>query len=499
MTAPSIAASTGIADPRQRHWAITAVLAGMVLVVLDAAIANIALPTIAASLQVTPASAVQVVTAYQLGLVMMLLPAAALGESRGFKRVFTAGASLFTAASVLCALSPSLDWLVAARFMQGVGGAGIMALGVALLRLSVPSDHLGSAIGWNAMTVALSSAAGPTLGAAILSFASWHWLFALNLPIGACVLLAARSLPKEEGTGRSVDLVSAAMSALVFAFLVIGARDFPAHAVRASMLFMAAIVLAIMLVRRLSDSTAPLIPLDLLRHSSFRVSVIASVLCFVGQTAALVALPFYLQHSMGMTPLTIALYLLPWPLTVAVTGPIAGRLADRVSTAWLCLIGGVSLAVGLGSANLLPLHRYPLALGIPMMLCGLGFGLFNVSNNRSMFLSAPRERSGAAGGLQGVARLSGQTLGAAMMSVLFATASIGTAPRVGLGLASALTLAAGLVSTLRQPKSPARESACNPRACSCGLPLWTAMTKISWSFSTHAEKDQLPVASHPEK
>jgi DHA2 family multidrug resistance protein-like MFS transporter len=447
--AQPIASSDGIADPGQRHWAIASVLAGMVLVVLDAAIANIALPTIATSLQVTPASAVQVVTAYQLGLVVMLLPAAALGESLGFARVFTAGAALFTAASVLCALSPSLSWLVVARFVQGVGGSGIMALGVALLRLSVPSHRLGTAIGWNAMTVALSSAAGPTLGAAILSLSSWHWLFAVNLPIGACVLLAARSFPQDEGTGRSVDLLSAGTSALLFAFLVIGAKYFPAHPALATVLFIGAIILATMLVRRESTSIAPLIPLDLLRQTSFRVSVTASVLCFIGQTAALVALPFYFQHTIGLSPLLTALYLLPWPLTVAITGPIAGRLADRVSTAWLCLIGGVFLAVGLGLGTFLPLLRHQLALGICMMVCGLGFGLFNVANNRSMFLSAPRERSGAAGGLQGVARLSGQTLGAVVMTFLFATTPLSAAPRIGLGIASALTLASGLVSTMR--------------------------------------------------
>ena len=128
---------SGLQEPR-RTVAIASVLAAMVLVVLDAAIANVALPTIARSLQVTPAMSVWVITAYQTALVMALLPCAALGESLGYRRVFTAGVALFTAASVLCALSPSLPWLVAARFLQGLGGAAVMALGVALLRVVVP-------------------------------------------------------------------------------------------------------------------------------------------------------------------------------------------------------------------------------------------------------------------------------------------------------------------------------------------------------------------------
>lgn len=197
----------------QRIAAIAAVLAAMVLAVLDAAIVNVALPTIARTMQVAPATSVWIITAYQTALVMALLPCAALGESWGYRRVFTAGVVLFTGASALCALSPSLPWLVVARFLQGLGGAAVMALGIALLRLVVPKRQLGAAIGWNALAVALSSAAGPTIGAAILSSTSWPWLFALNLPLGALVLLATRALPDHEGTTRRLDGFSVVLNA----------------------------------------------------------------------------------------------------------------------------------------------------------------------------------------------------------------------------------------------------------------------------------------------
>ena len=151
--------SLGLGEPRHMV-AIATVLAAMVLVVLDAAIANVALPTIARSLSVTPAMSVWVITAYQTALLMALLPCAALGESVGYRRVFTVGVALFTGASVLCALSPTLSWLVAARLLQGLGGSAVMALGVALLRVVVPDRRLGTAIGWSAVAIALSSAAG---------------------------------------------------------------------------------------------------------------------------------------------------------------------------------------------------------------------------------------------------------------------------------------------------------------------------------------------------
>ena len=193
----------------------------------------------------------------------------------------------------------------------------------------------------------------------------------------------------------------------------------------------------------------PLIPLDLLRVTSFRTSVIASICCFAGVTLGLVALPFYLHRSLGQDTLKTGLYMTPWPLTVALMAPLASRLADRVATAWLCAAGGVCLAAGLAAAAMWPLKGDPLPLVPLTMLCGLGFGLFQVPNNRNMFLSTPRERSGAAGGMQASARLAGQTAGGVVMTLLFTVASADAAPRTGLALGALLTLSAGLVSLRR--------------------------------------------------
>jgi DHA2 family multidrug resistance protein-like MFS transporter len=449
-------ADSGLPQPR-RGMAIAAVLLAMALVVLDAAIANVALPTIAASLHVTPAMSVLVITAYQTALVMVLLPFAALGESFGYRRVFAAGVTLFTLASIACALSPSLPWLIVSRFVQGIGGAAVMALGVALLRFVVPTGWLGAAIGWNALTVALSSAAGPAIGAGILSVAAWPWLFAVNFPLGAAALLASRALPFVAGSARRIDLLSILSNAIAFAAFVVGAEVLPAAPALAIGLFAVAALGFIVLVRREAGKETPLIPLDLLGSPPFRISVIASVCCFAGQTAGLVALPFYLQHGLSQSPLLTGLYLTPWPLTVAVVAPIAGRLASFVSTAWLCSAGGAVLATGLIAACIMPLQGAAWLLALCTALCGLGFGLFNVPNNRNMFLSAPSSRSAAAGGIQGTARLTGQTSGAVIMTLLFALVPLDVAPRIGLAIGAVLTLAAGLVSTLRvRPSGTAR-------------------------------------------
>jgi MFS transporter, DHA2 family, multidrug resistance protein len=322
-------------------------------------------------------------------------------------------------------------------------------LGVALLRCVVPPEQLGTAIGWNALAVGLSSAAGPTIGAAILSGAGWPWLFAVNVPLGALVMLATRALPDVKGTAHRLDWWSVALNAGAFASLVISAEMLPTRPVLAVGLLIAVAVVLLALVRREMPKKTPLIPLDLLRAHSFRISVMASVCCFSGMTAGLVALPFYLQHGLGQGAWMTGLYMTPWPLTAALAAPLAGRLTGSVSTAWLCAVGGVCLAMGLLAAALWPLQGQMAALMPIMMVCGFGFGLFQVPNNRNMLLAAPIERSGAAGGMQGTARLSGQTAGAMIMTLLFTLTAVDGAPRIGLGIGAALTLVAGFVSTLR--------------------------------------------------
>ena len=426
----------------------------MTLVVLDAGMTNLALPTIASALGVSPAAAVLVVTAYQTALLVALLPAAALGERLGYRRVFASGVWLFIGASVLSACAPSLTWLVAARALQGLGGAAILALGVPLLRFSVPPHRLGAAIGWNALTVALASSAGPGVGALILSQAEWPWLFAANVPLGIAVLLACRQLPRTPSGSQRLDFTSMALSGGMFAGLFIGAQLLPVRPALAGGLAAAGLMCLAVLVRREAPKAAPLVPLDLLRQKSLRLSVIASVLCFTGQTAAMVALPFYLQQGLGQPASATAVYMTVWPLSVAVTAVAAGRLADRVSTAWLCAAGGLILALGLASAALWPLKEDVRPMLLFAAACGLGFGLFQTPNNRNMFLAAPLERSAASGGLQGTARLTGQTAGAVLMTLLFTLAPFGTAPRLGLGIGGALALLAGLVSLLRARDCP---------------------------------------------
>jgi DHA2 family multidrug resistance protein-like MFS transporter len=441
----------GLPVPR-RYAAIAAILGGGVLVVLDGAIANIALPVITQQLQATPADAIWIVTAYQLAVVMFLLPASAIGERFGYRRIFAGGVALFTIASVLCALAPSLPWLVAARCLQGLGSAAVMPLGLALLRFTYPRRLLGRSIAWNALAVAAASAAGPTLGAFILSVASWPWLFAVNLPVGILVLAACAGLPRPPRSARLIDVWSIALNAVMFASFVLGSDRLVVHPLHGGALLGLSAVCLVLLVRREMPKAAPLIPLDLLRVHSFRVSIVASVCCFTGQMAGLVALPFYIQHELGQSAVTAGLLMTPWPLAVMLAAPLSARLAQRLPSAWLCAAGSACFATGLALCALWPLHGNPaLPTAVFTSLAGLGFGFFQTPNNQNMLLSAPKERSGAAGGAQGTARLTGLTLGSLLMSLMFALLPSHSAVHWGLGMAALAALGGSVASLLRSP------------------------------------------------
>jgi DHA2 family multidrug resistance protein-like MFS transporter len=418
----------------------------MALVVTDASMVNVALPTISEALNVTAAKSVLVVSAYQTTLLMFLLPMAAIGQAFGYRRVFSAGLLIFASAAVLSAWAPSLHWLVAARIIQGIGAAAIMALGIALLRQSLPQSRFGSAIGWNALTVALCSAAGPAIAAVLLSVASWHWLFLVHLPLALVALLCSRAFPAVRGAGGRLDLVSMGMSMAAFALLLLGIGSFGSEPHRACAMIIAAGVGFWMLARREMGRPSPVVPIDLLRQRGFRLSVIASVCCFIGQTSGMVALPFYLQQVLGLSPLMTGLFMTPWPMAVAASALYSGRLADRWPSAPLTVAGAALLALGLGGAALASPGAAPRTIALFTILCGLGFGLFQVPNNRNMFLGAPADRSGAAGGLQGTARLTGQAVGATIIALLFETTSGAAAPELALTVGAAFAIAASAVS-----------------------------------------------------
>lgn len=447
-TSPASQAHDGLPAPR-RYLAVGLLLLTLVLVVLDGAIANVALPSIATSLAADASRTVWVVSSYQLAVLIALLPCGALGEIHGPRRVFLLGVALFTAASAACAFAGTLPALVAARFVQGLGAGAIMALAVMNLRFAVPQRLLGTIIGFNAMTIAISAAAGPAVAGAILSVASWPWLFAVNIPLGLIVLVCGRVLGPVQGIRRPVNAKALLANTLMFILFLTGADLIATSPAAGVILIGGSVACLVALLRLERGSSAPIVPMDLLAEPAFRVAVIASVTCFTGQMLSYVALPFYLQHTLHMTPVLTGLYMIPWPAATAIVAPISGRLTERVKTAWLCSGGGALLAVGLLIAGLCPPDPRGIAFLAGTILAGAGFGLFQTPNNRILLLSAPKARSGAAGAMQGTARLLGQTFGAVCMSIIFATSPLSSAPAIALVLAGICAAISSFVSFSR--------------------------------------------------
>ncbi|WP_082173269.1 MFS transporter [Methylobacterium platani] len=436
---------------RERLWAMLAIGIAMSMAVLDGAIVNVALPVMARDLQVGPGAAIFITNGYQLAVTAALLPLASLGDILGYKRVYCTGLALFTAASLACALAGSLPVLVAARIVQGLGAAGIMSVNIALVRFVYPHRMIGRGVGTMALIVAIASAAGPSVAAAVLSVASWPWLFLVNVPLGlAALTLATRTLPVTPRSGARFDALSALLNALVFCLLITGVDGLgePERRGTALVLLAAAGLVGAAFVWMQARLPAPLLPIDLLRIPVFALSMMSSVCSFSAQMMAYVALPFYFQDVLHLTSTRTGLLMTPWPIAIAVIAPFAGRLADRYPPGLLGGIGLVALSAGLALMASLPADPSPLAIAWRLTLCGLGFGLFQSPNNKVIITSAPRERSGGASGMQSTARLLGQSLGAAMVAVIFGTLHARGTTTV-LWLASALALTGAVTSGLR--------------------------------------------------
>jgi DHA2 family multidrug resistance protein-like MFS transporter len=455
--APAAQEQDGLA-PGPRTWAMLALALGVGMSSLDTAIANTALPAIAAQLHASPAASVWIVNVYQLAMVATLLPLAALGEVVGYRRVYVAGIVLFTLASLACALAWSLPSLIVARLFQGLGAAAVMGVNTALLRAIYPARLLGRGFGTNSLVVAVGFAVGPSAASLILAASSWQWLFGVNvLPGVLAFFLARRVLPATRRATHKVDVLAGVFNAAAFGLMILAFGD-AAHRVGMARLLpeaLGALVFFALLLRRQRGHPAPLLPVDLFRRPLFALSALTAVCTFAAQALAFVALPFYFETVLGRSPVETGFLMTPWPVLVGVMAPIAGRLCDRYSPG---LLGGVGLAIlsaGFVSLLLLPAGPGALAIGWRMALCGIGFGFFQTPNVKAIMGSAPPERAGGASGIVATARLTGQATGAALVALCL-TISTAKGTSWALVLGACFAGAASIASMSRMAFGPRR-------------------------------------------
>lgn len=448
----------------QRYRSMAVILLGISMAVLDGSIVNLALPGIVRDLHASAASAVWVVTAYQVATLVLLLPCAMLGDLIGHRRVYLAGLFFFTLASLGCAFSTSLTMLVVARTLQGLGAGGLFSVNASLVRRTYPRHQLGRGIALNSFVVATASVAGPSIAALILSIASWPWLFAVNLPLGILVFsLGWSALPRDTRVGRPgarLSPLDVLLNVLMFGLIFLGADAIGAHFAgsptwlgpQASALLVACgAVVAVFYVQRQRRLTHPLFPLDLLRIPIFALSMCTSIAAFAAQTMASVALPFLMLEAWGRSAAATGFLISAWPIATVMTAPIAGRLIGRVADGLLGAVGLALMAAGLAALALLPALPGNADIAWRMALCGVGFGLFQSPNNHTIVTSTPPQRSGAGSGMLGTARLSGQSFGSVLLAIIFGAFGAHSAhgPSIALATAAVFSAVAGIFSGMR--------------------------------------------------
>ncbi|OSZ76665.1 MFS transporter [Hydrogenophaga sp. IBVHS1] len=435
---------------------------GISMSVLDGSIVNLALPGIAREMNAPASQAIWVVNAYQIAMLVMLLPLASLGDRLGYRRVYLVGMALFVLASLAAALATTLPMLATARGLQGLGAAGVLSVNTALVRLVYPSVRLGRGMALNSMVVATSAMAGPSVAAAILSVASWPWLFALNLPLGLLTIwLGRRALPANPlhaAMPPRLSVLDVLLNILMFTLVFLAVEQLGVRGASSNgasptgwALLLAGVLVGVFYLRRQLHQAAPLFPVDLFRMPVFALSMGASLGAFCAQMLAFLALPFLLLEVHGRSHVQAGLLLTAWPLATAVVAPVAGRLIGRYPAGWLGGVGMAVFATGLALLALMPAQPASADMVWRMALCGAGFALFQSPNNHTIVTTAPLHRSGAASGMLGTARLTGQTLGAVMLAAIYAVWNQhdGRGETIALWLAAGCALLAGVSSSLR--------------------------------------------------
>lgn len=440
---------------RERALAMAAVMTSTLMAVFDGSMVNIALPQMAHSLQVTTSVAVWFANGYLLSTAMTLAVFAALATRFGFRPVFLSGLSLFTLASLGCAMSSSAQMLIAMRILQGIGGAATLSIAPAILRSVFPGRLLGRILGLNALLIASSTAIAPVLGGTLLDTLSWPWLFAVNvLPGSVAIVLALKAIPRQAAVKtQKFDATGGVLSATLLGSLLMAANSFVepyavTHALNSAVYGWSslALVSGLAFVRHIRRASAPLLPPVIFTSARFSLAALTSLASFISQGITFVALPFLFQSVYGYSAFSSALLFTPWPVGIVLVAPHAGRLADKYSPSVISTVGLGVFVIGLALLAMLPAHAAAWDIGLRSLICGMGFGCFQSPNNREMLASVAREFSGYASGVLAIVRTFGQCLGAALVGVMLA-AMVSTNPVAQEALAVKMSLWAAVIAS----------------------------------------------------
>ena len=439
----------------RKYAAVSAVLMVLIMTVLDVTLVNVSLPVMATEMNISDSMTIWIVTVYQLVITMLLLPLSSIGDLYSYRRIFLVGVVLFTVSSGLCALSGSFLMILLSRALQGVGAACVMSVNIALTRLIYPKEVIGRGLALNAMIIAIATATGPTIAGIILSVASWHWLFMINIPFGIVAFFVGKKLLPQNPPGEvhpRFDFVSAIENIIVFGLIFLALGNFNRKGALTLNLILLAIgvTIGVFYIRRQLGRDVPLLPVDLLRIRLFSLSICTSVCSFIAQNLTMITLPFLFLNRFGLSEIMAGMLMTPMPLATMIVSPLAARFVERHNPSITAATGMAIYTLGIVLlVTLTPAEASASAIAWRMTVCGIGFGLFQTPNNVVMVNATPIKRTGGAGGMQSTARLVGQTLGATLVTLIFAITDDGASERICLYCACVAAITAGIMSLTR--------------------------------------------------
>ena len=416
--------TTGQASDGSGRWALVSLALSMLLSSLGISIANVALPSLAEAFDTSFQHVQWVVLAYLLAVTITIVTAGRLGDLVGHRRMLIAGISLFALASGLCGAVSSLWLLIAARSLQGLGAAVLMALSIAFVRDTVPKDRTGSAMGLLGTMSAIGTALGPSLGGVLLATASWRAIFLVMVPLGALNLfLACRNLPnsKPAGTGIGFDSLGTMLLGLTLAAYALAATVGGVHMGWLNIALLAAAAVGIgLFVMVEARAASPLIHLSAFRDISFGGSLAMNALVSTVMMVTFVVGPFYLAAALGLNAALVGMVMSVGPVISTLTGIPAGRFVDRLGAYQVVLVG-----LGLMTAGAFVLALVPVAFGIAGYLAGIailtpGYQLFQAANNTAVMIDVEPDRRGVVSGMLSLSRNLGLITGASVMGAIFA-------------------------------------------------------------------------------
>ena len=459
-----------ISNPIRRGWTLAIVSIGLFMVVLDNLVVNVALPSIHRDLGASIQALEWTVNAYVLAYAVLLLTGAALGDRFGRRRMFIAGIVLFTLSSAASAVAPSIDLLIAARALQGIGAAIVTPLTLTLLADAFPPERRGVALGvWSGIS-GIAVALGPLVGGAVIQLSSWHWIFWINVPIGiALVPLAARRLAESHGASQRLDLRGLALASTGLFGIVYGLVRSQSQGWTSPEIVVALSAGALLVVAFIAyelRARDPMLPMSFFAKRSFAVTNAVSLAMYFGMFGSIFFLSQFLQNVLGNTPLQAGVKLLVWTGATMVVAPLAGFFSERYGSRVFMAAGLALQAIALGwLAALASVDQTFASMIGPFVLAGSGMALVFAPAANAVLSSVHTDEAGQASGAANAIRELGGVLGIAVLATVFSSHGSYASPQAFVnGLVPAMwvgvaVLAAGALIAAALPFSTRADAA----------------------------------------